>query len=70
LQVIVVRSPVSACCTSTVQRAACDDHDALTTVEWKRILRSMPFSAAVSRTYARILSALAIACSSRQGLNS
>jgi hypothetical protein len=54
----------------TVQRACSEDQDASITLVWKRMCRSMPNSAAVSRRYARIFAPPAIASSSFQGLNS
>ena len=62
--------PVSVFSTRTVQRASSEDQDAATALVWYWMRWSMPYSAAVSRTYARMLPASAIAVSERHGRNS
>ncbi len=68
-QVSVTVSPVSVRSAVTVQQASSDDQSARTIRWWKRILRSMPASDAVSRMYCRIESPSAIDFSPLHGRN-
>ena len=63
------RTGSPSCAASTVHKASSVDHSARTTLCPNRICRSIPASAAVSRTYARIDGPSAMAVSLVHGRN-